>query len=88
MNFYQGLLTTKDTGSKVGTTKTFGTSGYPDAVLTLQTDGNLVIYQNSADATAANTGAIRASATGGSSGDVMLFQLAAQVNSAVTFWVS
>ncbi|MGH3168310.1 MAG: LamG domain-containing protein, partial [Trebonia sp.] len=57
MNFYQGTLTVKDTGTK-STTTTFGTSGYPSAVLTLQRDGNLVIYANAADATAGNTGAL------------------------------
>jgi hypothetical protein len=73
MRFYQGQLTIKETGSK-SSTVTFGTGGYPSAVLTLQKDGNLVSYQNAADATAANTGAIWASATGGNTGDVMFFQ--------------
>jgi hypothetical protein len=73
LRFYQGVLTIKETGSK-SSTVTFGTSGYASAVLTLQKDGNLVIYQNAADATAANTGSIWASATSGNSGDVMFFQ--------------
>jgi hypothetical protein len=38
-------------------------------VLTLQTDGNLVIYP-----TSVGTGALWASNTAGNSGDVMLFQ--------------
>jgi hypothetical protein len=69
LRFYQGVLTIKGTGSK-SSTVTFGTSGYTSAVLTLQKDGNLVIYQNAAD----DTGAIWSSATSCNSGDVMFFQ--------------
>lgn len=73
MSFYQGYITIEETGTGTSTTA-LGSSGYPNAVLTLQKDGNLVIYQNAADATAADTGAIWASTTGGNSGDVMFFQ--------------
>ena len=73
MTFTGGVLTITETGS--GTTSTtYGTSGYSSAVLVLQTDGNLVIYQNAADATAANTGAIWATGTSGHPGDCMFFQ--------------
>jgi hypothetical protein len=68
MQFYQGVLTITETGS--GTvTKTWGQSGHTGAVLTLQTDGNLVIYP-----TIAGTGALWASNTAGNTGDVMFFQ--------------
>lgn len=73
MNFYQGKISIKETGGGTSTV-TFGPGGYPSGVLVLQTDGNLVIYQNSADATLANTGAVWASNTEGNSGDVMFFQ--------------
>lgn len=73
MRFYQGLITIKETGSGTSTA-TFGTSGYPNAVLTLQKDGNLVIYDNAADATAASTGALWSTKTSGNPGDVMFFQ--------------
>ena len=61
MNFYQGKISIKETGSGTKTV-TFGPGGYPSAVLVLQTDGNLVIYPNSADFLA-NTGAVWASNT-------------------------
>jgi hypothetical protein len=73
MNFYQGKISIKETGSGTSAV-TLGPGGYPSGVLVLQNDGNLVIYQNSADATLANTGAVWASNTGGNSGDVMFFQ--------------
>jgi hypothetical protein len=73
MNFYQGVLTVKETGSGTATA-TFGPSGATSAVLTLQKDGNLVIYTNAADATAANTGALWATNTSSDSGDAMFFQ--------------
>jgi hypothetical protein len=72
MNFYQGKISIKETGSGTSTV-IFGPGGYPSAVLVLQTDGNLVIYQNSADFLA-NTGAVWASNTSSDSGDVMFFQ--------------
>ncbi len=68
MRFYQGVLTITETGTGT-TTKTWGSSGNPSAFLTLQTDGNLVIYP-----TSAGTGALWASNTAGNSGDVMFFQ--------------
>lgn len=50
MSFTAGLLTITQTGT--GTlTRTFGASGHPDAVLTVQTDGNVVIYPTSARTT-------------------------------------
>lgn len=73
MNFYQGVLTVKETGTGTSTV-TEGTSGNTSAVWTLQKDGNLVIYTNAADATAANTGSIWASNTEGDTGDAMFFQ--------------
>ena len=72
MNFYQGKISIKETGSGTSTV-TFGPGGYPSAVLVLQTDGNLVIYPNSADFLA-NTGAVWASNTSSDSGDVTFFQ--------------
>jgi hypothetical protein len=72
MNFYQGKISIKETGSGTSTV-TFGPGGYPSAVLVLQTDGNLVIYPSSADFLA-NTGAVWASNTSRDSGDVMFFQ--------------
>ena len=73
MNFYQGKISVKETGAGTSTV-TFGPGGYPNGVLVLQTDGNLVIYQNSADATLANTGSVWASNTSSNPGDVMFFQ--------------
>jgi hypothetical protein len=73
MTFYQGLLTIKDTGTKT-TTTTFGTSGNPSGILTLQKDGNLVIYPDTATADAANGNALWSSHTAGNTGDVMFFQ--------------
>jgi Concanavalin A-like lectin/glucanases superfamily len=73
MQFYQGVLMITETGTGTAT-KTYGAAGYAGAVLTLQTDGNLVIYQTAGDATAANTGAIWSSGTWGHNGDVMFFQ--------------
>lgn len=71
MQFYQGVLSIKETGSGTTTTTypTSGTPTYPNAVLTLQTDGNLVIYPTSAP-----TDHLWASNTAGNSGDVMFFQ--------------
>jgi hypothetical protein len=73
MQFYQGKLTIKETCSGT-TTMTEGPGSYPNAVLTLQKDGNFVIYQDAADATAANTGTLWASNTSGDSGDSMFLQ--------------
>jgi hypothetical protein len=68
MQFYQGLLTIKETGTGTATPQ-FGASGNPNAVMTLQTDGNLVIYP-----TTAPTGHLWAANTAGNSGDVIFFQ--------------
>jgi len=73
MSFSDGVLTVKETGTGTAT-ETYGTSGYSSAVMVLQTDGNLVIYQNAADATAADTGSIWASDTSGHPEDCMFFQ--------------
>lgn len=72
MQFYQGKLTIKETctGTK---TVSYGPGGYPDAVLTLQDDGNLVIYPTAADATA-QAGALWASGTDTHPGDAMFLQ--------------
>jgi hypothetical protein len=43
MAFDDGLLTIKDADTDQ-TLQTYGFSGHPDAIMTLQTDGNLVIY--------------------------------------------
>ncbi|MGH3264756.1 MAG: LamG-like jellyroll fold domain-containing protein, partial [Trebonia sp.] len=43
MQFYQGKLTVKETCTG-SSSVSYGPGGYPDAVLTLQKDGNLVIY--------------------------------------------
>ena len=72
MGFYQGKLTVKETCSK-SSTVTEGPGGYPNAVLTLQKDGNLVMYPSAADATA-DTGAIWASNTSSDAGDAMFLQ--------------
>ncbi|MFD5564285.1 hypothetical protein [Kitasatospora griseola] len=45
MTFKDGVLTIR---TVTGATSTAGKAGYPNAVLTLQTDGNLVIYPNAA----------------------------------------
>jgi hypothetical protein len=72
MAFNQGLLTVVAAGTQL---YSLGKAGYPNAVLTLQTDGNLVIYDNAADAALANgTGALGSSGTNSHSGDAMLFQ--------------
>lgn len=72
MGFYQGKLTIKETCSG-SSTPTYGPGGYPSAVLTLQKDGNLVIYPNAADATA-GTGAVWASNTSSDPGDTLFLQ--------------
>src|SRR5207248_3311886 len=68
MTFNSGLLTITKTGSGSGTW-TQGTTGQSTAVLTLQTDGNLVIYPQ-----ATHTGAIWASGTYFNANDAMFFQ--------------
>ncbi|MBV9446849.1 MAG: hypothetical protein JO345_13285 [Streptosporangiaceae bacterium] len=72
LSFNQGQLAVKETGTG-SSTATFGATGHPGAVLTLQADGNLVSYPTAADATA-QTNAIWASGTAGNPGDVMFFQ--------------
>jgi hypothetical protein len=71
--FYQGKLTIKEICSG-SSTVTYGPGGYPNAVLTLQNDGNLVIYANAADAAAANAGALWAANTDTNPGDAMFLQ--------------
>lgn len=56
-----------------GTVYKFGPGGTASSVLTLQIDGNLVIYPSAADASA-QTGALWATGTSGNPGDVMFFQ--------------
>ncbi|WP_432990985.1 LamG-like jellyroll fold domain-containing protein [Dactylosporangium sp. CA-233914] len=68
MTFSQGLLTITTTCAR-HTSTTYGATGYPNAVLTLQTDGNLVIYP-----TAAHTNKLWASATDGHGGDTLYLQ--------------
>jgi hypothetical protein len=46
MSFDQGQITLADSTSGQ-VLETYGISGYPDATLTLQTDGNLVVYDTS-----------------------------------------
>jgi hypothetical protein len=72
VTFSDGVLTVKETGTGT-TTETYGTSGYDDAVLVLQTDGNLVIYPTAADAKA-TTGSLWASGTQGNTADCMFLQ--------------
>jgi len=50
MSFSQGKLNITETCTKSATVS-FGTTGYPNAILVLQTDGNLVIYKSSTDRT-------------------------------------
>ena len=72
MTFSQGKLSVTETCSKSATV-TYGTSGYADAVLVLQPDGNLVIYKTS---TSAHVGAnaLWASGTYDHPGDVLFLQ--------------
>ena len=72
MTFTAGLLSVRETCSKSATVY-YGASGYPDAVLVLQADGNLVIYKTS---TSAHTGAnaLWASATYSHPGDALFLQ--------------
>jgi hypothetical protein len=71
--FSQGQLSIKETGSKSGTVVNFGATGYPDAILILQADGNLVIYKTSTSAhTAAN--AVWSTATYSNPNDSMFLQ--------------
>jgi hypothetical protein len=72
MKFYQGQLAVKETCTGTATA-TYGTAGNASAVLTLQKDGNLVIYPNAADATA-QTGATWAAGTESNPGDAMFLQ--------------
>lgn len=70
MTFSAGQLSITETGS--GTlTKTFGSTGHPNAVLIVQTDGNLVIYP---DATRTIGTAIWATNTYNKGVDCYLFQ--------------
>lgn len=58
-----------------GTVIKFGPGGTASSVLTLQKDGNLVIYDNAVDANLANgTGALWSTGTYSEPGDVMFFQ--------------
>jgi hypothetical protein len=68
MSFNAGQLSITMTCGRTGTT-TFGTSGYPNAVATLQTDGNLVIYSDPSPA-----GPLWASNTDNHPTDVMYLQ--------------
>ena len=72
MKFYQGQLAVKETCTGT-TTATYGTAGSTSAVLTLQKDGNLVIYPNAADASA-QTSATWAAGTESNTGDAMFLQ--------------
>jgi hypothetical protein len=72
MTFSQGVISVTETCSKSATVQ-YGTTGYPGAVLVLQTDGNLVIYKTSTAAhTAAN--ALWGSGTDNHPGDAMFLQ--------------
>ncbi|MFI5908168.1 LamG-like jellyroll fold domain-containing protein [Dactylosporangium sp. NPDC051541] len=70
MTFANGLLTVTETGSGV-ISKPYGTPGYPNAVLTLQADGNLVIYPDSSRTFGTATWS---SGTYGKAGDVYVLQ--------------
>ncbi|MER7283752.1 LamG-like jellyroll fold domain-containing protein [Dactylosporangium sp. NPDC000244] len=70
LTFSNGLLTVTETGTGV-LAKTYGTAGYPGAVLTMQYDGNLVIYPTAAKTAGS---ALWASATSGSHGNVFVLQ--------------
>lgn len=73
MTFSQGQLSILETCKNKGTRVDFGSTGYPDAVLVLQTDGNLVIYKTStASHTASNS--LWSSGTNGYTGDSMFLQ--------------
>jgi hypothetical protein len=69
--FSQGQLSIKETCSKAGTVVSFGTTGYPNAILVLQTDGNLVLYKTS-DRSATNY--TWKTATSGNPNDSMFLQ--------------
>ncbi len=71
MTFNAGLLTVSLAGTPL---YTLGKTGYPNAVLTLQSDGNLVSYDDAADAALGTTGSLGSTATYGHAGDAMLFQ--------------
>ncbi|WP_152628359.1 LamG-like jellyroll fold domain-containing protein [Streptacidiphilus neutrinimicus] len=76
--FNHGLLTITSAGTQMFSA---GNAGYPGAVLTLQSDGNLVIYDTAADARA-HTGSLWATGTYGSpsdTGDAVVFQPDAQL---------
>ena len=67
MTFNQGQMTVSVAGTPL---YQVGTTTSPGAVLTLQSDGNLVAYDNAADAAAANgTGALWSTKTYGSTAD-------------------
>ncbi|MBC3840739.1 hypothetical protein GXW82_11995 [Streptacidiphilus sp. 4-A2] len=67
MTFNQGQMTVTVAGTPL---YQVGTPTSPGAVLTLQSDGNLVAYDNAADAAAANgTGALWSTKTDGSTAD-------------------
>jgi len=72
MTFSQGKLSITQTCTE-SSTVTYGTTGYPDAVLVLQTDGNLVIYKTST-ATHTSANSLWSSVTSPNPGDTMFFQ--------------